>query len=280
VETMENHEFNEVLETMKKTLPMVQKLFPIDVMFGITDEEKFVYYLPGKEIDIKLPVGAAIPPGAGFKKILRSGEPTLSNVPKEIYGVPFKSSSMPIKDKVGKTVGVITMGISLKNQEILSSAAQSLAATSEEVIATTEEIATTATGLAQMINNLKVTGHSVVQELHKTDEILGFIRSVAANSNLLGLNAAIEAARAGEHGRGFAVVAEEIRKMAVTSADSTQDITKILLNIRNDIMAIDEKLAACSAQSEHQAIATEQIASAIQQMVSSITDLEKISRLI
>jgi len=271
-------EFNEVLETLKSTLPLMQELFPTDVMFGITDLEKFIYYLPGKEIDVKVPVGTPIPPNAGVRKVLDTGQSVIITVPKEAYGVPLKSSSIPLKDKAGKIMGAITVGVSLKNQVILNSAVQALAATSEEITATTEEIAATATDLAQVISDLKITGNKVVQDLHKTDEILKFIGSVAANSNLLGLNAAIEAARAGEHGRGFAVVAEEIRKMAVTSASSTRDITKILLDIRNDILAIDAKLADCSIQSSHQAIATEQISSAIQDMASSVTDLEELSR--
>ena len=276
----EGSEENKVIESLKIALPMIQKLFPLDVMFGMTDLEKFLYYLPGKEIDVKLPVGAPIPEKAGFRKVLATGEPASATVPKEAYGVPFKSSSLPIKDEDGTTLGVLTMGVSLKNQEVFSNAAQSLAATSQEINATTEEIAATATSLVNTINDLQTIGNCVVQELQKTDEILNFIKNVADNSNLLGLNAAIEAARAGEHGRGFAVVAEEIRKMAMTSAASTHDITKLLMNIRNDVAAIESKLTGCSEQSQHQAAATEQISAAIQQLASSATEIEKISRII
>jgi len=119
-------ETNDLLAALKIALPIVQELFPLDVMFGITDQEKFIYYLPGKEIDVELPLGAPIPQGAGFRKVLDTGESVSVNVDKEVYGVSFKSNAIPLKDENGKNIGVITMGISLLNQEIISHAAQAL----------------------------------------------------------------------------------------------------------------------------------------------------------
>lgn len=73
-------------------------------------------------------------------------------------------------------------------------------------------------------------------------DILNIIKSISEQTNLLAFNAAVEAARAGDAGRGFAVVAAEIRKLALTSGESTSKIVEILNNIVNKIDVVNKSV--------------------------------------
>jgi methyl-accepting chemotaxis protein WspA len=131
----------------------------------------------------------------------------------------------------------------------VGAAAQEIAATSQELLQTMHDVARMSADSAVAAESsqaslvlMEITMQALEKATHLLADRLGLINEraanitsvvstisrVAAQTNLLSLNAAIEAEKAGEHGLGFAVVAREIRRLADQTAEATLDIEHIV----------------------------------------------------
>jgi methyl-accepting chemotaxis protein len=123
-----------------------------------------------------------------------------------------------------------------------ATALEETAAALEEITATVQQNASHADDLDRLARDASTCtaeGTRVMEEVigtmdrikadsSRVTDIVGVIDGIAFQTNLLALNAAVEAARAGEQGRGFAVVAQEVRALALRSAQSATQIKQLL----------------------------------------------------
>jgi methyl-accepting chemotaxis protein len=100
----------------------------------------------------------------------------------------------------------------------------------QETIGSMAQIKARVEGIAENILALSA-------QTQQIGEIIATVNDIAAQSNILALNASVEAARAGEHGKGFAVVAAEVRNLAEQSKQATAQVRAILSDIQNGINA-------------------------------------------
>jgi methyl-accepting chemotaxis protein len=100
----------------------------------------------------------------------------------------------------------------------------------QETIGSMAQIKARVEGIAENILALSA-------QTQQIGEIIATVNDIAAQSNMLALNASVEAARAGEHGKGFAVVAAEVRNLAEQSKQATMQVRAILSDIQDGINA-------------------------------------------
>ncbi|MFD1886932.1 methyl-accepting chemotaxis protein [Paenibacillus wenxiniae] len=112
--------------------------------------------------------------------------------------------------------------------------------------------------LLQAVQQSRAHIRSLQQHSQNISQITGFIQEIAAQTQLLALNASIESARAGEAGKGFAVVAQEIQKLAHLSADSAKQITSFLAEMTSDTVKSADSMEQVNTRLDAGVAATKQ----------------------
>lgn len=119
-----------------------------------------------------------------------------------------------------------------KDVEVLDNVSTQTASLNQQNMATMTEVSTNWDSSQEQTERLVNEMQNLSDSIQNITQVIGVINEVARQTNLLALNASIEAESAGDSGKGFAVVAQEIRKLAVRSKESTNQIAGIIEEIK------------------------------------------------
>jgi len=146
-----------------------------------------------------------------------------------------------------------------------------------QVSATMEELAASATDISGNQANLNDEIKNVNAVTGKIDEVMDFIKDIADETRLLGLNAAIEAARAGDAGLGFGVVAQEIRKLSADSKETVGKIKDLTTIIKISVDKTVHMGSETTCTIEQQAAAIEEVTASVEEITSLTEQLNDLA---
>jgi methyl-accepting chemotaxis protein len=152
--------------------------------------------------------------------------------------------------------------------------------TNTQALKSKDSVGTATSIVARLVNEVESTANNISKIDRNTADInnvLKVIGDIADQTNLLALNAAIEAARAGDSGRGFAVVADEVRALAAKTQDSTTEIEKTLLELRQGSSATIETMDLTKSTCLKVAESTEVVATDLDSITGSVMQMNELN---
>lgn len=127
--------------------------------------------------------------------------------------------------------------------------------------------------LTTILDSSQASIDSLNNLVDKIGDAVNIIQEIAEQTNLLALKAAIEAARAGEQGRGFAVVTDEVRALASRTHQSTEEITKVVTAIQNQMSEVVTNIDQCNEQGSQTLEASQTLDSSLTQIIDDMTNI-------
>ena len=184
------------------------------------------------------------------------------------------------------STSVAEMDLSIKQVEQNAQGAASVTETvRSDALTGQEAVAATISGIGEIRASSQLTFDSIdslSKRVKAIGTIISIINEVAEQTNLLALNSAIIAAQAGEHGKGFAVVADQIKRLAMRTRSSTEEIADLITAIQKEtgqavtaINATEQRIVDGERLSQRSGEALQKIVNGMEVALQQVHDIAK-----
>lgn len=258
-----------ILQEFIKMAPYIPSFIDEPVSVAITNTEAFIFNQPCTELPVSFELGKPFPEGNTPSQAMKSGEVMVREVSEKVYGIPFKSYAIPLRED-GEIVGCLMLA---KSITVLKNSKKAISDLSDEV----GEIAGVINAITADVQKSSENTYEVnklidelLLETEKMTSILAAINKLSNSTKILGLNASIESARAGEAGKGFSVVAQEIGRLSANTNQAAMEIAQMLTSIEAQLQTIGTKSQDTTDTFMQQAASLEEIAASMDDLNSNV----------
>lgn len=188
----------------------------------------------------------------------------------------LQEQSVSLEEQMGTQASSVEQATAAVEE--MNGSIQSMGRISRDRSGQVERLVKTSEEGADQIRQSEDAMKKVATSSQKMLDFVQMISKIAAQSNMLAMNAAIEAAHAGQYGAGFAVVADEIRQLSVNSSDYAKQIADALRGSVSDIEeagAINSQAAAMFSQIHDGVV---EVSETFQELISSLEELSQGSK--
>lgn len=176
-------------------------------------------------------------------------------------------------EELGNVIEVEENGVHKLERAVSVMAEQSIGASKS--MKELDQITQATINTIHIVSEQTIKNNDSAAGINKTIEI---IKGLAAQTNLLSLNASIEAARAGDAGKGFAVVAEEIRNLSEESSNNAQEIEEIVKQLANNVKISVNKMQEVTSNVQKQQECLNQTQTAFQHLSQEVSLVEEVTK--
>jgi len=271
---------NHIDRAFRHFAPIIVNTYPEGSQLYVGDLERIKRSQASEKFSIPdLEAGNYLMEGSPAKLAIRRGIPITHQYDASVYGTPVLVMNYPIfdEDDNSSVVGVFGIATQKANAINLHEMARNLSSSLQEISPMLQELDASATEIKTNEIYLNEQIVKVNREVEQIAEMLSFIKQIAHEAKVLGLNAAIEAARVGEVGKGFGMVAEEMRRQSDESKEIIRKINELLERIKSQMMASMYSSNSTLQTRHEQVAATRKITSDFKKISNIASNIETLS---